>query len=257
MTGVIFDIKEFSLHDGPGARTTVFLKGCPLRCRWCHNPEGLSKAPQILVKNNLCTQCGRCREDCEHPECQPFDRCIHACPNGLIQVSGKEMKAEELAQRIVKDKDFFEACGGGVTFSGGEPLMQSEFLLEVLPLLEGIHKTIETSGYAPLEVFRKIIEQMDYVMMDIKLADREQHKEYTGVYNDRILENLRWLKESGKPFILRTPMIPGITDTKENLEAVEAIVDGAEWEKLEYNAFAGAKYPMLGMEYPLDKEKQP
>lgn len=251
MTGTVFDIKEFSLHDGPGARTTVFLKGCPLRCRWCHNPEGLSSVPQLLVKNNLCTHCGRCREGCDHPECQPFDRCIHACPNGLIQVSGQKMTAEELAERILKDKDFFEACGGGVTFSGGEPLMQSEFLLSVLPLIEGVHKTIETSGYASSSVFQKVISQMDYVMMDLKIADREQHYRYTGVYNDQIFENLRWLQNSGKPYVIRTPKIPGITDTEENLSDIEAIVGKKHWETLEYNVYAGAKYAMLGMKYEL------
>ena len=250
MTGTIFDIKEFSLHDGPGARTTVFLKGCPLRCRWCHNPEGLNPQKQLMVKTARCRQCGKCCIPCEHPECQPYHRCIHACPEGLVEICGKEMEASELVQKLMKNKDILELNHGGITISGGEPLMQPEFVCELLEQLD-CHTAIETSGYAEEMVFRKVIDKVDYVMMDLKLADREEHKRYTGVYNDLILKNFEYLKKSGREYVIRTPLIPGITDTEENLYRIRQIIGDSKWEKLPYNQMAGVKYPMLGMVYDL------
>lgn len=250
MKGVIFDIKEFSLHDGPGARTTVFLKGCPLRCVWCHNPEGLSPKKQLLVKTKLCTGCGKCKQRCNHPDCREFDRCIHICPNGLISVSGCDITSEELAERLMKDAEFYKQNGGGITFSGGEPLMQPEFLFDTLSHLN-CHTAIETSGYADEQIFKKAIDNIDFIIMDLKIADRQLHKKYTGVYNDLILKNFEYLILSGKTCLIRTPLIPGICDTKENLSAIEKIIDGrANWEKLKYNDMASAKYKMLSIEYP-------
>lgn len=251
MKGIIFDIKELALHDGPGARVTVFLKGCPLRCIWCHNPEGLSPQPQLMVKEQLCSHCGSCRRPCVHPECQPFGRCLYACPNGLIEQSGKEWTVDELVERLLGYADFFAKNGGGVTFSGGEPLLQSAFLFETARQLP-FHKAIETSGFAEPEVFGKALEFMDYIMLDIKLADDTLHRKYTGQGNKVVLRNLEYLKKSGKPYLIRTPLIPGITDTKDNLNAIANLIGDAPWEKLKYNALAGAKYPMLGMTYPYD-----
>ena len=252
--GIIFDVKEFALHDGPGVRTTVFFKGCPLRCKWCHNPEGLSPEPQLMVKTARCRHCGRCFQPCTHDVCRPFGRCLYACPDALISVAGKEITADELTARLTRDADFLRTSGGGVTFSGGEPLMQPGFLLEMLRRMrkENIHTAIETSGFASPEVFAEILNAVDYVMMDLKLADDEAHRAYTGVSNRVIFENAAGLRASGKPHVFRTPLIPGITDTEENLTALAAIAGGDEWEKLPYNTLAGAKYPMLGMEYPLD-----
>ena len=250
MIGMIFDIKEFSLHDGPGARTTVFLKGCPLVCRWCHNPEGLKKEKQLMVKTARCKGCRKCAAPCSHPECQPYKRCIHACPDGLVEICGREIEAVDLARELMKNADILKMNNGGITISGGEPLMQWEFLEELLDNLK-CHTAIETSGYADSDVFKRIIDKVDYVLMDIKLADRVEHKKYTGVYNDKILENLEYLKKSGKEYIIRTPLIPGITDTEENLDAIEKIIGNSKWEKLKYNEMAGVKYPMLGMEYGL------
>ena len=251
MTGIVFDIKEMAVRDGPGLRTTVFLKGCPLRCVWCHNPEGLSREPQLYSRKTGCLSCGLCRRGCSHPDCQPFGRCLHICPQGLLRISGQEFTPEELAKRI-RSNAFLYGADGGVTFSGGEPLLQWEFLLEVLKLLEGIPCAIETSGYASEEVFRKLISRRSLVYMDLKLADDELHRKYTGVSNGPILRNLEVLRASGIPCVIRTPLIPGITDTPENLAAIENLVGDLPWEKLPYNSMAGAKYPMLDMDYPYD-----
>ena len=254
MTATIFDIKEFSIRDGPGSRTTVFFKGCPLRCRWCHNPEGLSPAPQLMVKESRCLHCEQCKAPCSHPECKPFGRCLHVCPQGCVTVSGKEWNSGELAEKILKNRTMLEMLGGGVTFSGGEPMLQHRFLLDLIPKLQGMHTAMETSGFAAPEAFRAVCEMLDYVMMDVKLANCDAHRKWTGVPNDTILENLRWLKQSGIPHEFRTPMIPGVTDTAENLTAIEELTAGSKWTKLPYNTLAGSKYPMLGMIYPFDKE---
>jgi len=256
--GVIFDIKEFAVHDGPGVRTTVFFKGCPLRCAWCHNPEGLFPHRQLMTRHTLCRQCGKCRISCTHPECAPFDRCIYACPSALISVCGWEVTADGLTERLLRNGEFLRESGGGVTFSGGEPLMQSDFLLEVLQRLRNVnlHTAVETSGYAEEQVFRQIAENCDLVIMDLKLADPILHKKYTGVDNAWILKNAAWLRQSGRPHLFRTPLIPGITDTAENLAALRAIIGDSPYEQMPYNTLAGAKYPMLEMDYPYDSIKE-
>lgn len=251
MNATIFDIKEMAVHDGPGIRTTVFFKGCPLRCRWCHNPEGLRREPQLMYKTARCRRCGLCQKGCRHPECQPFGRCLHICPENCLTVSGREVSAADLAATLKKSADLLGPDFGGFTFSGGEPLMQKEFLLELLPMLQDHHLCIETSGYTDSESFLRVLSMLDFVIMDLKLADPGMHREYTGVDNSRILQNFALLKESGKPFLIRTPMIPGITDTEENLKALSDLLGDAPWEKLPYNSMAGAKYAMLGMEFCL------
>lgn len=253
--GTVFDIKEFSIHDGPGARVTVFLKGCPLRCMWCHNPEGLSSVPQLLHKKNLCTECGRCLRKCDHPECQSFGRCIHACVNGALSIAGREYTVEELCEKIRSYKTFFDAAGGGVTLSGGDPLCQPEFTAALCHSLDGIHKAIQTSGFAPCETYREVISGFDYVMQDIKIADPQLHKKYTGVSNENILKNIEYLKSSGKEFVFRVPLIPDITDTDENLKAIAEIAGDFPVELLRYNALAGAKYEYVGKEYLLGERK--
>lgn len=255
MNATIFDIKEFSIHDGPGARITVFFKGCPLRCIWCHNPEGLTKEPQLMIKHNICVHCNKCKAKCNHPECLKFNRCIHACPLGCISVSGKTYSTDLLAKMLIQNKDFLELNDGGVTFSGGEPLMHGKFIRELIPKLCGMHTAIQTSAYTDKDNFKKTIDMLDFIMMDIKIADREIHKKYTGVYNDIILENFEYLKNSGKKYVIRIPLIPNITDTDENLCAIAKIVGESNVELLKYNNLAGAKYPMLGMKYPSIGEK--
>ena len=260
MTGIVFDIKEFSLHDGPGGRVTVFMKGCPLRCRWCHNPEGLSRQPQLIYKENTCAGCKKCYEPCNHPECKPYGRCLHICLNNCLEVAGKEYTVDGLFEKLVSYKDFLKSVNGGITFSGGEPLMQSDFVIGVAEKLknEGIHLAVQTSGYADADTFKKVIGVMDYVMMDIKIADRELHKKYTGVYNDVILDNFEYLKTSGKEYVIRVPLIPDITDTTQNLRRISDIAGDSYVELLRYNKLAGAKYKQVGMEYTLsDNDNNP
>ncbi len=255
MLGTIFDIKEFSVHDGPGVRTTVFLKGCPLRCKWCHNPEGLLPYPQIMVKESQCIHCNACYTPCTHEVCKPYGRCLVACPMGLITLAGKEMDSAEVAAKVLKGKDFLRMSAGGVTISGGEPLMQPDFTIDLLKIMSELHRAIQTSGFADSEVFERVISNADYIMMDLKLIDSEKHRMYTGVDNKKILKNAEILKKSGKKHVFRVPLIPDITDTEENLRAISEVAGESEVELLPYNAMAGAKYKSVGMEYPLDGHK--
>lgn len=233
MNGRVFSIEEFAVNDGPGIRTTVFLKGCPLRCAWCHNPEGWAPEPQWMDKK------------------------------GRRELCGYEISAEDLACRISRDRDLFRDSGGGVTFTGGEPLSQAEFLCEVMDLLPEIHKAVETSGYASPDVFGSVLTLADLMLFDIKHADPEMHRRYTGVSNNLILKNLAILLESGRPFVARIPLIPGVNDTMGNMEATANMLKGAKGlqrvELLRYNKVAGAKYPMVGLTYapPFDENKEP
>ena len=257
MIGTIFDIKEFSIHDGPGPRVTVFLKGCPLRCSWCHNPEGLQRQPQLLWKESLCVGCGRCRIPCDHPQCQELGRCRLSCSAGALTLSGVNWEAEDLIKKLRGYESMLRSMGGGITLSGGEPLYQPDFAEALLQGLAGIHRAIQTSGFASADVFQRILRHTDYVMMDVKLADPALHRQHTGVDNGPILQNLRILQESGKPHLLRTPLIPGITDTPENLQAIAKLAGDSPVELLSYNPFAGAKYAQLGMVFPLGTPDAP
>ena len=222
--GLVFDIKEFTINDGPGIRLTVFLKGCPLRCKWCHNPEGLSGEPQ----HNVIT--GR--------------------------KIGTEWKAEKLVAHCFEFKDCFDISGGGVTFSGGEATMQSEFLIACAEGLrqKGVHVLLDTCGHCGTGVFRRVLENVDMVYYDLKCMDPELHKEMTGVSNDLILENARVLAASAVPYHIRVPMVPGVSDTRANIEATKRFVSRLErppssvdW--LPFNKLAGGKYPTYGMVY--------
>lgn len=254
--GIIFDIKEFAVFDGPGMRQTVFLKGCPLHCSWCHNPEGLCMQPQLMVSTASCLHCGRCKEVCEHETCIACGKCIPVCPLHLRRIAGTEMTSEELAEKIRKDSGYYARYGGGVTFSGGEPLLQVDFLTEVLEQLSDLHRAIETSGYCKPEKFWQVLQHLDFVMMDIKLFDRDKHKQYTGVYNTVILQNAKTLCEEETPFVIRIPVIPGVNDDEENYRQTAAFLSGAKAlqrvEFLPYHKTAGAKYSMVGKEYRPD-----
>jgi pyruvate formate lyase activating enzyme len=223
--GRVFEIREFTLHDGPGVRTTVFLKGCPLRCAWCHNPEGQSFEKETMT-----------RKDGETVQC------------------GQDWDAAALAEELLKNADIMKQSGGGVTFSGGEPLAQAEFLLELIPLLKekGVHVAIETSGYAPSETYRSVVSQVDFAYQDVKCLDPSLFKRWTGGDLGVVLVNIAWLRESGVPFTFRVPCIPGVNDALECRAAYTAFADGAKIEFLPYNPAAGTKYTMLGRRYPMD-----
>lgn len=253
---MIFDIKEFAVFDGPGIRTTVFLKGCPLRCQWCHNPEGLSFHRELMVSKNGCLHCGKCEKSCiygGYKNCRLCGKCVEACPLRLRKICGTEYTSGELVKRIRKDEAFLQKNNGGVTFSGGEAFAQPSFLKEVLLQLPDVHKAVETSGYCSADWFRELTDLLDLVIMDIKLADDELHKIYTGVSNRQILENLDYLKQGKKPFIIRIPLIPGVNDTDDNLSrTAELLADARGLERVEllpYHTTAGAKYVMVGREY--------
>lgn len=247
MKGTVFDIKGFALNDGPGIRTTVFMKGCPLRCIWCHNPEGLSPEPELFVKTAKCTGCGRCRNGCNHDDCKPYGRCLHVCPNDCLKVCGKTYEPDELVRLISRDTDIF-GKEGGVTFSGGEPLFQHEFVSTCAGLLrqKGISTVLETSSFAVSDVYRKCAGHFDLIYADIKLFDRNEHIKYCGVPNDIILENVMWLIGSGLKTVIRIPLIPGITDTDYNLTAISEFAGNTPVELLSYNPMAGAKYSSVG-----------
>ena len=265
--GVVFDIKEFAVFDGPGIRTTVFMKGCPLRCQWCHNPEGLSPKPQLMVSTAACAHCGACERACplhSRPvapgsecwlpkDCLVCGECIPVCKGGLRKIAGAEWTAEALAARLNKDADVYRATDGGVTFSGGDPLMQWDFVSEVIDRLEGVHTAIETSGYAPDSVFEQVMEKLDLVMMDWKVSDPERHRRFTGVDQAPIRRHAEMLAAGDTPFILRMPIIPGVNDERAHFETVANLVKHARAlvriDILPYQRAAGAKYGMVGRTY--------
>jgi pyruvate formate lyase activating enzyme len=251
--GIVFDVKEMSVNDGPGIRTTVFLKGCPLRCNWCHNPEGLSPSPQLKQSGLPCLGCGKCTARCGHEQCAPFGRCLRACPQGRLSACGQTAEPAALAASIKRLSELLVASGGGVTISGGEPLMQPDFLLELTDALKPLHVAVETSAHGPKAVFCAVLERTDLIIADIKHMDDGLHKTYTGVGNEQILSNLTVLKQSGRPFIIRVPLIPGVNDDRENLSRTAQFLADAKAllrvELLPYNPLAGAKYKAVGLEY--------
>ena len=256
MKGLIFAIEEFAVYDGPGIRVNVFFKGCPLRCRWCHNPEGLSPRRQILRSPNGCIGCGKCRDGCPKPdECLLCGACLRACPRGLIRIGGDEWESDALAARILRLKPILQN-GGGVTFSGGEVLMQPEFLMEMLDKTAGLHRAVETSGQGKTEDFQRMLERLELVYFDLKVMDAERHKYYTGVSNERILRHAKLLMDSGVAHIFRVPYIHGVNTDEENLAAMAEFFAQADTpqtvEFLPYNEMAGAKYPLAGMTYDED-----
>lgn len=252
----IFSIEEFSTFDGPGIRMTVFLKGCPLRCPWCHNPEGQSFEIEYMRSPNGCVGCGACERagDVRNGVLSLTEASVAACNRNLVRQSGENITAEALAKRILKNQRILRTSGGGVTFSGGEPLLYADFITECVPLLGGLSTALQTSGYADTGVFERVLSVCDYVLYDLKIMDEEAHRKICGVSNKQILRNYRMLAESGKDFVTRIPLIPGYTDTPDNLSAIASFLrqNGVTYaEVLPYNQLAGAKYSSLLRPYSL------
>ena len=251
-SALVFSVEEFSVFDGPGIRTSVFLMGCPMRCEWCHNPEGHGFENFILRSPNGCVKCGNCLTHAikEGGKTLFTEESIKNCPNALLRYCAKEYTAEELCGKIEKNISILNSSGGGVTFSGGEPTSSPEFLLECLSILKGkTNRAVQTCGYCAPSVFDKVLDKCDYMLYDIKLVNEALSKRYTGVSSSKILQNFRTLASSGKNFVIRTPLIPGVTDTEENTEDIARLLaqNGVRYiELLPYNKIAGSKYRLAG-----------
>jgi len=276
--GLIFDIRKFSLHDGPGIRTTVFFKGCPLSCQWCHNPESQSMAQEVMLWETRCIRCGSCITTCaleaitvapdnriitDRDVCIVCGSCISACASDARELVGKCMNINEVMSEIERDVIFFEESGGGVTFSGGEPLVQLAFLTELLKRCKTLelHTAVDTSGYSPWKSLDSIRSYTDLFLFDLKLIDDARHRQFTGVPNGLILYNLRALSELGHHIIIRVPIIPGITDDAQNLNSIAEYAASLpsldRVDLLPYHESAKGKYERLGREYALSDIRQP
>ena len=256
MTATIFDIQRASFVDGPGIRTTVFFKGCNLKCAWCHNPESQSREKQMLFHKNRCAGCGKCKEKCPNSleKCELCGKCALYCPHDAREICGKEYTVCEVMREVLKDKAIYEGSGGGVTFSGGECMLQIDFLEAILKKCkeEGIHTAVDTAGHLPFEYFERILPFTDLFLYDIKCLDSEKHEKYTGVKNERILENLERLLKCGASVWVRIPVIPTVNDTKEEIQGIKTLLDAfgkpERIELLPYHAMGEHKYAALGRE---------
>lgn len=277
-TGVVFNIQRFSIHDGPGIRTTVFLKGCPLNCWWCHNPEGRDPEPVISLLPERCIGCGDCLESCPSGVARPLDRtsdgradvgkcvrcgaCAEACPSGARTTVGDSYGVRDLVKELDKDRIFYDQSGGGVTFSGGEPLApkrNAEFLLSCLEACRdrGYHRTVDTSGFAPRETLLSVATLTDLFLFDLKHMDDERHRQCVGVSNRPILENLQALSRHGSNVWIRMPLIPGVNDDRDNIDATASFVASLDQpcpvHLLPYHRVGGDKHRRIGMDYPLQE----
>ena len=253
MEGVVFDIQRFSVHDGPGIRTTVFMKGCPLRCGWCHNPEGLKMQKEVQFFREECIGCGRCRGE-------KTETAAEKCPAGALKICGEKIPADDLMEKILQDRDFYSP-EGGVTFSGGECLLQADFVAEMLKRLKalGISGCVDTCGCVPWENIQKTLPYTDRYLYDIKCADPLLHEKHTGKGNALILENLQKLSASGARLWIRTPVIPGVNDTEKEMAAIAGILKNTPGiEKITlmpYHTLGKSKYETLGLIPPYESDQ--
>jgi pyruvate formate lyase activating enzyme len=276
-TGLVFDIKKFSIHDGPGIRTTVFFKGCPLSCWWCHNPEGQSPQPELVLRESRCIGCGACLEVCDQgaiswdgdvvstdrEKCVLSGACVEVCYAEAREMVGQEMTVAEVMAEIGRDIAFYDQSGGGVTFSGGEPLLQRDFLLALLRACkeEEIHTAVDTCGFATWETLDSIRKHVDLFLYDLKLMDDAKHRKFTGVSNELILKNLQRLSAQGHDIFLRVPIIPGINDDAENIRQIGTFAAALPHLKrvdiLPYHRAAAEKYNRLNKIYGLPETRPP
>ena len=275
-TGLIFNIQRFSLHDGPGIRTTIFFKGCHLNCWWCQNPEGLNSNKEVFISTTKCIGCNSCLETCsekaisingqepfiDRNKCKLCMACIDLCPTGALEAIGTEMTINQVADEALKDRIIYEESGGGVTLSGGEPLLQLNFVTDLLRKMKelDINTAVETSGYVSLEALKEVYPWTDLFLYDIKLLDPLLSKKYTGISNKSVIENLKHLSQNGKPVAIRMPLIPGINDHRDHLHLVAEVLkeNGInELELIPYHNLGVSKYRGLDMDYKLQEIKSP
>ena len=268
-SGTVFDIQRFSLHDGPGIRTIVFLKGCPLSCKWCSNPESQNMKPVIMYKKNECLHCGRCINACskkaisfenktfiDRSICTGCGECANACPAGALVVKGKTMTVQQLIRELKKDATTYRRSGGGITLSGGEPLVQYEFAAELLRACkaQGWDTAIETTGAGITEAVEKVIPYVDTVLLDIKHLDTEKHKKFTGIGNEQILKNAARISQISST-VVRVPVIPGFNYSEEEIRAITEFAKMLRGVRtihlLPYHTFGENKYDLLGRDYAL------
>lgn len=273
-TACIFNIQKFSLHDGPGIRTTVFFKGCPLRCLWCANPESQRGAVEMAWDEEKCIRCMACVSDCpaqaiinrgnqivfKRDNCIGCQNCMEICPQRALTAEGELMTLEKVMHEVMQDRSFYEESGGGVTLSGGEVLGQAEFAIALLEALqrENIHTACETTGYAEADVFRRFIEPVDLLLFDLKHYDREKHFAATGVYPEKILGNLKFAIAKGKEVILRIPVIPGINDSLSDAAGFAKLIEtigGNRLDLLPFHQFGQKKYALLNRAYAMAEAK--
>ena len=275
MKACIVDIKKFAIHDGDGIRTTLFLKGCPLKCVWCHNPESISFSPQLSYIEKKCIGCGECVAVCEYSahsigegghtydrsKCISCGKCEDACLGEALKLYGKEMSVDALIPILCEDKNFYESSGGGVTLSGGEALMQYKFCAELLKKLKenGISTAVDTCGFVKKEALDAVIPYTDVFLYDIKAIDEDVHIKCTGQKNDIILENLRYLDSMGAKIEVRYPYVPGMNDDQceKIADLLCTIKNLTKLRVLPYHSFAGSKYDSVGMENTLPKTDMP
>ncbi len=274
--GLIFNIQRFSLHDGPGIRTTIFFKGCPLSCLWCQNPEGLSSNQELFQCSAKCIGCKSCLGSCpegaisfDGPEpvidrsiCKLCMTCADNCPTGALEAIGREMTVKEVAAEVLKDMVIFEESGGGVTLSGGEPLLQIDFVVELLKAMKelNINTAVETSGYVSMEALKKVSSWTDLFLYDLKLLDPEKCKEYTGMSSKPVLDNFKCLAQNGSQLAVRMPLIPGINDHCDHLRLVADILKESginELELIPYHNLGAHKYRGLNVDYQLQELEPP